>query len=189
MENASKFLYVIGGILIALMILMLMVYLFASGSMLTAGFDIKISDEMLKAYNAEFEAFSTKDYVLATDIVTLVNKAKDINEHQAEAEQDYITIEINFENTTDSRCVGKYVYNQEIDKEDNAKNILARKNSLNKIDIKDFLKLYSTTEAVGTKINYIDRFKCDSIQYSNRSGKVNKLTFIYPVDEKEVEKE
>lgn len=158
MENASKFLYMAAGILISLMVLMLMVFLFIRGSYLTAEYDIKISDEELKAYNSKFEAYATKENnVLAADIVTLVNKAREIN--NKEINQDFFRIIIKINGS-------EYEYNKEI----TDYTILAKKGR-EELTTKEFLKTYSN-EDNGTK----KLFKCTSIEYS-KSGKVNFLKF------------
>lgn len=89
MENASKALLMAGGLFLALLILSTMMYMSSSISGIAKAQDDKKAAEQLAAFNAQYEAYNKK-LMYGTDIVTVVNKAK----------EDEIKIEIVDDSTT-----------------------------------------------------------------------------------------
>jgi len=79
MENASKALIIAGGVLIGIMVLSLLSYVFLNGGSFSNEQYKQIEKSQLQAYNLEFEKYMRKD-LNASDILTVINKAKDINE-------------------------------------------------------------------------------------------------------------
>lgn len=80
MENASKALLMAGGILIAILVLSLGVYLFTTYSKVGTTYDNTIeSNEKIK-FNTNFTKFEGRTDITAQEIVSIVNFAKDYEE-------------------------------------------------------------------------------------------------------------
>lgn len=78
MENAAKALIIAGGILFAIMILSLVVYMSTTTTRMAEAQDEKKKVEELTAFNKEYEAYN-KTRMYGADIITVVNKAIDYN--------------------------------------------------------------------------------------------------------------
>ena len=83
MENASKALLIASGILFAMLVLTMMVYMSGRITEMGEAQESKKAAEQLAAYNAEYEAYNKK-LMYGTDVITVINKAK----------EDGITIEV-----------------------------------------------------------------------------------------------
>ena len=151
MENSSKFLYMAGTILISMFIIGIAVYLFRGGAIMSAEYHSKLSDEELKAYNAEFEAYAHKDDLLASDIVTVINKAYDIN--QKEANGEYVLIDV----------VVKDGYYKRTYKSGNLTPKGYMGSETSRIALYEFLKLYSGTKYENNEFSYKNKFKCTQV--------------------------
>lgn len=81
MENASKALLMAGGVLLALMILALVVYVATYMGNMADSQDTKLVAEQLAEFNKSYEAYN-KTRLYGTDVLTVYNKAK--------SEKDYI---------------------------------------------------------------------------------------------------
>ena len=79
MENASKALLMAGGVLLAIIILSLVIYMANSASILAEAQETKALVEQTNAFNKEYEAYN-KRRLYGTDIITVVNKAINHNE-------------------------------------------------------------------------------------------------------------
>lgn len=183
MENASKFLIMAGGILIALIVASIMVYLFSTGTVLTLGYDTRMSEAELQAYNSEFETIANKDSVSASDIASLINKAKNINESIKDKGGEPIKIEITIKDVSltktdwtiaDTAEIGTYV----LEKSDNEKWKFYKRNS--EYDLYNFIQLNSNIKcdkSDGSSTVYTYRiFECNEIEYHN-DGKIKCITF------------
>ena len=78
MENASKALFIVVGVLIGLLLLSLMIYVFRQGARVNAAYDQKQITNQLELYNARFEAFD-RDNNNIIDAISLANLAYDVN--------------------------------------------------------------------------------------------------------------
>lgn len=78
MENASKALIIAGGILLAIMILSLIVYMSTITSRMVAAQEEKKAGEEIVAFNKEYEAYNKKR-MYGTEIITVMRKAMDYN--------------------------------------------------------------------------------------------------------------
>lgn len=170
MENSAKFLYMVGGILISLIVISMGVYMFATGSSMNAEYDKKLTDEELRAYNAEFEKYATEEteYVwLATDIVTLINKVCDINENEKEqGGNNFITINI---------------YNKRIANNPSL-TISENYEEFNQNKLYTFIQENTNQEKKDNKNNgkkeyYSYKFSCSIISYYP-NGKVKEIKFV-----------
>jgi hypothetical protein len=80
MENATKALIIAAGMLIAIMIISLGLYLFASMSTYTSSAEQKISEDQIMQYNQVFLKYHGRNDLTVHDIVTIANYAKQCNE-------------------------------------------------------------------------------------------------------------
>lgn len=78
MENASKALLMAGGVLIAILILTLIIYMGTTIRGLAKSQDNKALAEQTAEFNAQYEAYN-KTVMYGTDVITVVNKAIDYN--------------------------------------------------------------------------------------------------------------
>ncbi|MCI9286875.1 MAG: hypothetical protein HFJ57_02665 [Clostridia bacterium] len=88
MENASKALMIAGGVLIALMIITLLVYMFTSMSDVFKSEDEIKRIEELEAYNKEYESYNRK-LLRGADIISLMNKAISNNKKYEDVLEEY----------------------------------------------------------------------------------------------------
>lgn len=92
MENAAKALIIAGGILFAIMILSLIVYMSTSTTRMVEAQEEKKQVEELTAFNKEYEAYN-KTRMYGTDIITVMKKAIDYNEKVEETKKIGICVE------------------------------------------------------------------------------------------------
>lgn len=97
MENASKALIIAGGMLIAIMVASLFVYLFTSYGKYADDMYDKINRRQITQANNEYTKYEGAKDNTIYDVITVVNKAKDNNESlglQA-GDRGYISVGIN----------------------------------------------------------------------------------------------
>ncbi len=108
MENASKALLLAAGVLIGLILLSLGLYLYntvrAAGELKS----IQLSEEQLLKYNAEYEAFD-KGRMYGTDVITVLNKARNNNEKYKNDESMFINVQFTLKNAVQN-YVDVYVF-------------------------------------------------------------------------------
>lgn len=91
MENASKALVIAGGILLAILIISVMLYMYiAMGNASQREQDVSKAEE-LSAFNKQYESYN-KSSMYGTDVITVLNKAIDNNKKYGN--QSGYTIEI-----------------------------------------------------------------------------------------------
>ncbi len=78
MENASKALIIVAGVLIGLLLLATMIYVFRQGARVNETYDQKQITNQLELYNSRFEEFD-KDNNNIIDAISLANLAYDVN--------------------------------------------------------------------------------------------------------------
>lgn len=94
MENASKALLMAGGILLAMMIMALIVYVGTSISSMAGAQETNKEVQETKQFNKTYEAYN-KQRMYGTDVISVVNKANDYNKNLEGTESEYyITIEV-----------------------------------------------------------------------------------------------
>lgn len=80
MENASNALLIGGGILIAMLIIGIGVYLFMTYSHVGDTYENILTANEMKKFNSNFIKFENRQDITAQEIVTLMNFVKDYNE-------------------------------------------------------------------------------------------------------------
>lgn len=101
MENASKALLMAGGVLIAILILSLGVYLFTTSRQLGTAYEGALEENEIKKFNSNFTKFEARKDITAQEIITTINLCK-------EYEANYgITTNIVISNAPESWTVNK----------------------------------------------------------------------------------
>ena len=93
MENASKALYIVVGVILGLLLLTVMIYVFRQGARVNAAYDQKQITNQLELYNARFEQFD-RDNNSIIDVISLCNAAFDVNMSTDYDSQNSIEVEI-----------------------------------------------------------------------------------------------
>jgi len=110
MENASKALIMIAGIMITIITLSLIVYMTTSTARIGKAQDEKAAAEQIATFNMQYEAYD-KQLMYGTEIMSLVNKAIDYNDSLKYADKDLainIEIEINQDFVATKQKVREY---------------------------------------------------------------------------------
>ena len=188
MENASKALYMAAATLIALLVLSLMVYMFRNAARVGENYDQQKGKENIDKFNSQFEtlvtgdgsdALNSEDLKVATDVVTAVNLAYDVNK-----QTDYDNVEFVEIFVKDKR--GNIIYSLKNDRSIKKNTMVKGENTSNGfITTNEFLKLkveegkYLSDvkfEESENKIIYRYYF-IGNVSYDSRTGKVNKVEF------------
>lgn len=78
MENAAKALLIAGGVLLALLIISVMVYMFSQMKSLQQAQEAKIEEEQIAEFNKGFETYDKK-VMYGADVISVLNKAANNN--------------------------------------------------------------------------------------------------------------
>lgn len=81
MENASNALIMAGGVLIAILILTLAVYLISSFGSQSAKMHLQIDEERLNNFNNQYASYLGKDKLTIYDVITVANMARENNKY------------------------------------------------------------------------------------------------------------
>lgn len=81
MENASKALLMAGGVLIAILILSLGVYLFTTSRQLGTTYEGVIQENEIKKFNSNFTKYEGRTDITAQEIITTINLCKEYEEN------------------------------------------------------------------------------------------------------------
>ena len=166
MENVSKALVMVGGVLIGILLISFMIVMLRRGGKLSAAYDMQQSDNQLVAFNSQFEAFD-KDDNSFYEIITVVNLAYDVN----------------YKNEYDDKnCVQIYIRDSQTGATKysllNSPN--ARRDSLFNGEDATHEPIYIYNVNSGTSIMTQYKaltFSCLETKYSNVTGKVTAMTF------------
>ena len=153
MENASKALLMAGGMLVALILISLVVYVFASPKAVQQEIATRQKEEEIIAFNNQYEAYNKK-VMRGLDIITLKNMAIN-NNKKNEFEQ--VEIEIEIKNDT--------IVNDGLD--ERLYVLSESNNALDDMD-KDKENIFKSSRF----------FKCTGVSYSQNTGKVDGMKFI-----------
>lgn len=85
MENASKALYMVAGVLIGIMIIAFMVYMFTDASKITKSYEQREEDRLIRQFNSQFSTYETSniDELVHLTLGTKYYKVKDNKEYDA----------------------------------------------------------------------------------------------------------
>lgn len=205
MENASKALIIAGGILLAMMILALMVYLGTSITDMAESEDKRTLAEQTEEFNKSYLSYN-KSRVYGTDVITVVNKAIDYNRKlDTDDEEYFINIKLNLKTDFESTTKRVILYSNGIQEEEKpvrqgdislsrgTYNIKVREGS---VQINEgILKFFGQdTDTDPKETKYSDRietiytysaltnfkraiFKCEKVEYSKSTGRIDEMVF------------
>lgn len=161
MENASKALIMAGGILIAIMVISLGVYIFSKFGDFAKNQETQVFEKNVTEFNAQFTKFEGAEDITAQDVVTVINIARNNNkmynleDSEGHKEGNY------YVNATVTVNGKTYNQNQNYQKESPYKN-----------NLNTFLKDNSFDNA-GNLILY----KCNIKDYDDITGRVCSIEF------------
>lgn len=167
MENASKALLMAGGVLIAIIIISLLVKMYGS---IGAFQKQKFTQEEI----AQIEAFNQKyikyldQYVYGTEVITIINQSVDDNQ------KDKSNIEVEIDFTLDDYTYTKKYWKNGIYKEETKTIKKGSSLSLKEGETYSFINSDNNENITQLKTR---AFKCDKIEYDNKTGKVNYIHF------------
>ena len=157
MENASKALVMAGGVLLALMILAVFLFIWQGLSDYSKQSDEQKKMEQVMTFNKEYESYQ-RQILRGADIVTIMNKVDDNNKrypYKIEWEMK-IPVDLTYDDSKESGNSDKLLISRGIYKNSSFWN------TLNNAGKKEFRRLY---------------FRCTSVLYDNIENRVNKITF------------
>lgn len=213
MENALKAFYMAAGLLIAIMVLGLFIYLFRTGARFGENYDLTKSQEQIDKFNSKFEVYAkpieeNDDGILyggntIFDVITASNLAYDINEKNYNDNKNRVEIQIEglksdlsigiFLDAEENNILNKSsFFKSKIDSISATTETILMDDLLISTDIVNEGKLTDATLNLKTdngiplnRIVYRYYFDCSAgIFYSEESGKVNKLIFTAKENEK-----
>ena len=196
MENASKALIIVGGVLIGVMILSMFLYVFRAAAKTNQSYDEKQAQEQLETYNAKYEVYNRNNNTII-DLLTVINLAYDNNVSCDYDPQNSVEILIKISANHFYRLLGKYENRNLNEKnkirftsgeniippdiDENKKSIYDLVNeSFDELDIKTIGSAddkLSLTRLENNETQYKYLFKCTSIKYNIVSGKVEFMKF------------
>lgn len=159
MENASKALMIAGGVLIALMIITLLVYMFTSMSDVFKSEDEIKRIEELEAYNKEYESYNRK-LLRGADIISLMNKAISSNKK--------------YDNLEEYRMQIEFIMVEEIVYTKTGKSNTGKFEVGKTYNIESFANIRNNTEAFNDFKRRV--FDCTGTEY-NSFGRICKMKF------------
>ena len=180
MENASKALIMAGGVLIAVLIIGLFVYMFTSvSSNYRSEEDIKRTEEITE-YNNQFVSYNKK-LIRGSEIISLINKAISNNEKYQDVPEYQIEIEFTLLDP-----IKKYIWVETL-QADGTRKKEPQVGSTNLLDISTTYNATNNTvkQMLNTNRNQLAQaafddfkrrvFNCEEVKYEN--GIINKMIF------------
>jgi len=158
MENASKALIMAGGILIAIMVISLGVYIFSKFGDFAKNQETQVFEKNVTEFNAQFTKFEGAEDITAQDVVTVINLAKNNNKRynltSHETGNYYVEVEV---------TVGGIHINEKSDS--NKLNELLKNNS------------YKSVMVDGVNTIKLEQYECKKIKYDEITGRVYRIDF------------
>ena len=154
MENASKALLIGGGVLIAILILSIGVYLFVTYGQIGETYEQNLTSGEIKKFNSNFIKFEGRDNITAQEIVTLYKFIKSYNEkNDIDISTSIATLEVEGTSVKILRTSTAY---------------------LSEENLVEFIEQYSNEDTNPYQIIY---FECTLLKYNENTGMVNKIVF------------
>lgn len=194
MDNFSKAFYMAGATVIALLVLFLMIYMFREAAKVGENYDSSKGRENVDSFNSKFERFQASeekseistdgdtvyktDPNVASDVVSAVNLAYNINTKSGNDPVNNVEVYIYLKNSsvayslTNSSSAKKNTMFKGTDT-----NSYITTNEFLNLEVESGKFLSDTKIATNTnKIIYRYSFS-GNLEYSDKTGKVNKVTF------------
>lgn len=176
MENASKALLMAGGILIAILVIGVVIYMFNSSSQLfKTSKDIE-KEEQIEAFNREYEAYNRK-LLRGTDIISIINKVNSNNKKYEDGDIPEYQMSVEFE------LIEPIGYTKREEIKDGKKIIIIEKKE-NKIAAGKYNNNGNEWKAIKENAEAFTDFKrrvfdCSSndVEYNKQTGRITKMYF------------
>ena len=145
MENASKALMIVAGILIAILVISIGIYLFTDYRDMGSAYEQNLSTAEIQKFNVNFTKFEGRQDIKIQEIVTLVNFVQQYREKNEISEKNDITIIIENQRFQKSTINGKKII---------------------KDSIEDLIKVYLDESFTCVNIKYDNDGKVNEIYFS-----------------------
>lgn len=153
MENATKALLIAAGILFAILTIGVLMYTWNELGSYTSQVEEEKKIEQLTAFNKQYEVYQ-RQLLRGNDVASLINKVRDNNKKYSQEKEYQITWQFILKRgILDVLGAGTY---------DETKSSVYNSITNNQDDFRDFKNLY---------------FRCKSIEYNSKTGRVNKIVF------------
>lgn len=162
MENASKALLMAGGVIIAVLIIGLVVYMFNSSGNLKQNSEDEKLVEQIAIFNQEYEAYNRK-LMRGTDIISIINKVNSNNQK--------------YEDELEYQMSIKFTLVEDIEYEVNNK-VKTIKSGTYIVDSKDDL-IWKDIKETGAFTEFKRRiFNCTNTVYNTKTGRMMDMEFV-----------
>ena len=148
MENASKALIMAGGVLIAIMIISLAVYLFTDFGTTSAEINKENTERQLTQFNTQFTTYLGRNNITVYELISVVNLAKENNSEYANVN--------NYANAENGYQINVYLDNT---------TILSTKTQT---ELDTYIQNTGLEETLYT---------CTSVTYDNQNGRIREVYF------------
>ncbi len=175
MENASKALIMAGGVLISVLLASFMIMILRKAGSMSAEYDSQATANELVKFNSQFEAYVKTDNTFF-DVITAANLAYDINKKNGNDSSNGVEVFLYKNKAMKDSDIEYSVLNRP----DLAKNFFFEGKNTNKSKYiySEIISTYADTkEDVTTTTEYQYYFEGNA-EYSDVTGKVNKMNFI-----------
>lgn len=171
MENAAKALIMAGSILIAVLIIGVLVYMWASSSQMLKQNEKTQLAQQITTFNNEYEGYNRK-LLRGTDVISAMNKAESNNKKYAQLGEENYNISVEF------KMAEKVVYKKD------GGTASVTFNIDKKYGMNDYInEIRSNSDAFTDFKRRI--FDCKAVKYNNKTGRINYLLF----EERKMEQE
>lgn len=169
MENASKALLMAGGILIAILVIGVVIYMFNSSSFLFKSSEDIERAEQIEAFNREYEAYNRK-LMRGTDIISIINKVNSNNEKYEDIPEYQMSVKFKLIETIEYKDI-------------NGNDKTISKNTTYTISSKNepiWKEIRGTEEKPTEAFTEFKRrvFDCISVKYNKQTGRISSMEFI-----------
>ena len=164
MENAVRALMIAGGILLAILIITTGVYVWQQSANYSYELEQQEEAERIISFNKQYESYQ-KQALRGIDVLTVINKISDNNIKYSEAEE--------------LKIAWNVVLRQDFT--DNEGEIVLRKGTHTEISSGSIITQILNNKNLSKQFKGL-YFKCSSLEYSNKTSKVNKIVFEQYID-------
>lgn len=188
MENTTKALIMAAGVLLAIIILSLTIYLVNSFKSFTQEYNENLEKQQLDKFNSNFTVFQGRNNIAMHEITTLVNLAKKFNttNNLTKDDSQYIHIYAKIKNQTidltlkNNSFIDSLLDGTFIEEQYSTNSEIQNNGGQYRIENE-----YSSDKSKKTKIIYYNCYSCESFSdkkdcYINeKTGRVEYITFIF----------
>lgn len=161
MENASKALIMAGGVLLAILIIAMLIYMWSNTSSFISSQDDEKELQQIVSFNKQFESYQ-KSVLRGADVASVINKVR--NNNSAYADNNDYKISCKFiltDSLNGSKTLSAGEYDVSTYSSSNPYDAFI-KDDKDDDDFKNFKRLY---------------FRCEKIEYSTKTRRVNNIVF------------